>query len=197
MRASAPPGTSRWESRSSTWQTDPAARDPYRTKVDLPAAVTHGHLAENSDHGGRPTDLADPRLCPRPASARIRWRSRSSPTRPATSMTTPPTTARHGQARAVPHLPALPEGRLAGDLALDHLLRRPLQQVHGHRLPDRRRQVPVRLRPARHDHTRGRSHDLADAEEPAGRDLHVLLPHPPLHARLLPGHEVALRRSCR
>ena len=36
-------------------------KNPYRTKVDYPGQVTHGHLTENSVHGGGPTDLPDPR----------------------------------------------------------------------------------------------------------------------------------------
>ena len=36
-------------------------KDPYRTKVDWPGQVTHGHLAENNIHGGGPSNLPDPR----------------------------------------------------------------------------------------------------------------------------------------
>jgi hypothetical protein len=43
-------------------------RDPYKTKVDYPGQVTHGHLPENSVHGGRATDLPDPRKLPSGAS---------------------------------------------------------------------------------------------------------------------------------
>jgi len=39
-------------------------KDPYRTKVDWPGQVTHGHLSENSVHGGGPSDLPDPRRLP-------------------------------------------------------------------------------------------------------------------------------------
>ncbi|MFN8161052.1 MAG: hypothetical protein U0R52_08455 [Solirubrobacterales bacterium] len=39
-------------------------KDPYATKVDYPGEVTHGHLPENSVHGGKPTDLPDPRKLP-------------------------------------------------------------------------------------------------------------------------------------
>ena len=39
-------------------------RDPFKTKVDYPGQVTHGHLPENAVHGGRPTDLPDPRKLP-------------------------------------------------------------------------------------------------------------------------------------
>jgi plastocyanin len=67
--------TATYESKRASWYESmgieifymadgPGGKNPYRTKVDLPGRVTHGHLAENSDHGGRPTDLADPRLLP-------------------------------------------------------------------------------------------------------------------------------------
>ncbi len=39
-------------------------KDPYRTKVDQRGKVTHGHLAENDNHGGKPTQMADPRKMP-------------------------------------------------------------------------------------------------------------------------------------
>jgi hypothetical protein len=39
-------------------------RNPFKTKVDYPGQVTHGHLPENAVHGGRPTDLPDPRKLP-------------------------------------------------------------------------------------------------------------------------------------
>ncbi len=41
-----------------------SGRDPYRTKVDYPGKVTHGHLPENSVHGGKKTDLPDPTKLP-------------------------------------------------------------------------------------------------------------------------------------
>jgi hypothetical protein len=39
-------------------------KDPYRAKVDRPGVVTHGHLPENDVHGGRPTQMPDPRTLP-------------------------------------------------------------------------------------------------------------------------------------
>jgi hypothetical protein len=38
--------------------------NPFKTKVNRPGRVTHGHLPENDNHGGGPTDLADPRQLP-------------------------------------------------------------------------------------------------------------------------------------
>lgn len=39
-------------------------KDPYSSKVDWPGQVTHGHLPENSVHGGSKTDLPDARALP-------------------------------------------------------------------------------------------------------------------------------------
>jgi plastocyanin len=39
-------------------------RDPFKTRVNHPGKVTHGHLAENDNHGGRRTRLPDPRKLP-------------------------------------------------------------------------------------------------------------------------------------
>ncbi len=35
--------------------------NPYKKRVDLPGKPTHGHLQENRNHGGKKTDLPDPR----------------------------------------------------------------------------------------------------------------------------------------
>ncbi len=35
--------------------------DPFQKRVDWPGKVTHGHLPENDNHGGKATDLPDPR----------------------------------------------------------------------------------------------------------------------------------------
>jgi plastocyanin len=44
------------------WMYDgPGGRDPFTTKVDQPGVLTHGHLPENNNHGGKKTTLADPR----------------------------------------------------------------------------------------------------------------------------------------
>jgi hypothetical protein len=39
-------------------------KNPFRTKVNRPGRVTHGHLAENNFHGGEPTGLPDARQLP-------------------------------------------------------------------------------------------------------------------------------------
>ena len=42
----------------------PEGQEPLRSKVDQPGKVTHGHLKENSVHGGKKTNLPDPRKLP-------------------------------------------------------------------------------------------------------------------------------------
>jgi len=39
-------------------------KDPFRQRVDYPGRPTHGHLAENNNHGGGKTRLPDPRKLP-------------------------------------------------------------------------------------------------------------------------------------
>ena len=39
-------------------------RDPFKKRVNYRGSVTHGHLPENDNHGGRPTGLPDPRQLP-------------------------------------------------------------------------------------------------------------------------------------
>jgi hypothetical protein len=40
------------------------ARDPFRRRVIFPGRVTHGHLPENDNHGGRPARMPDARRLP-------------------------------------------------------------------------------------------------------------------------------------
>lgn len=39
-------------------------RDPFKRRVNFKGSVTHGHLPENDNHGGGPTNLPDARLLP-------------------------------------------------------------------------------------------------------------------------------------
>jgi plastocyanin len=44
------------------WMYDgPGGNDPFATKINQKGVLTHGHLPENENHGGKPTNLADPR----------------------------------------------------------------------------------------------------------------------------------------
>ena len=40
---------------------DTSGDDPFTTRVDRKGVLTHGHLPENDNHGGKATELADPR----------------------------------------------------------------------------------------------------------------------------------------
>ncbi|MFN8161051.1 MAG: hypothetical protein U0R52_08450 [Solirubrobacterales bacterium] len=67
--------TTDYETRRASWyesmgimivyMADPGGgANPYKTRVDYPGQVTHGHLPENNVHGGKPTDLPDARKLP-------------------------------------------------------------------------------------------------------------------------------------
>jgi plastocyanin len=44
------------------WMYDgPGGKDPFSQQIDQRGVLTHGHLPENDDHGGTPTELPDPR----------------------------------------------------------------------------------------------------------------------------------------
>jgi plastocyanin len=44
------------------WMYDgPGGKDPFSQTIDQRGVLTHGHLPENDNHGGAPTNLADPR----------------------------------------------------------------------------------------------------------------------------------------
>ena len=58
-------GTSRWGSCRSTWPTTAPGRDPFKEKVDWAGKPSHGHLAENDNHGGEERRAGGPaRRCP-------------------------------------------------------------------------------------------------------------------------------------
>ena len=63
----------------------PGGDDPFVTKVDQPGVLTHGHLPENNNHGGKKTTLKDPRKAAVGPADRRRRRSRTSSTATATS----------------------------------------------------------------------------------------------------------------
>jgi plastocyanin len=47
------------------WMYDgPGGDDPFTKKVDKPGVLTHGHLPENDNHGGKKTTLKNPRSVP-------------------------------------------------------------------------------------------------------------------------------------
>ena len=166
-------------------------KNPFKRRVDYRGTVTHGHLAENNNHGGRPTSLPDPRQLPdgpeNPGNLDIidfkyQFGDLSLP----------------GQAGLPPvirpwpvaQLPQ-PDRRPEAHLSLDHLVQGPLQPFDGHRVPDRRRSGPVRVEHARVRRSAcDRGAGVEDADQSESGHLRVLLPHPPIHARVLPGQAV-------
>ena len=146
------PGTSRWGSWWPTWPRATTGKNPFKSKVNHKGKVTHGHLKENRVHGGKKTELPDPRKL---ASGAVRRRpahaSTASPTRPATCACpgvaeAPADASSSGQSLTF----ELGNGdNSTGDLALAHLLQAALQPLDRHRLSDPGRQVPVRLGSAR------------------------------------------------
>ena len=201
-----------------TTEPDPAARDPWdnpeevKAMYKVPGVLTHRRLKENIDFKARKNlGLPDPRTLkaagPVPQ-AGIPIRS--------FYFTSGGYSAVQGFP-AEPDAPADHQVRRAGDfhqrgrglrdvergagLAQHHVLPRPLHEGLGHRLPARERADQVRLGPdrLRHRHQLRRDDpdrhlvDAAADDDPrrqAGNDLHVLLPDPPLHARLSPSQEV-------
>ena len=56
-----------WESMGImvAWMTDGGpGKNPFRKRVDYEGTMTHGHLPENDNHGGKRTRLPDPRKLP-------------------------------------------------------------------------------------------------------------------------------------
>ena len=169
-----------------SWLADAGPRvDPFRHKVDVKGKTTHGHLAENNVHGGK-NDRRRPSR--RRGVGRVLVEDRDQQLRlPAREVRRRPHAG--GPPGPVHHLHQHRRG--AGDLPLGDLVPAALQPVHGHRLPDRQRPGRVRLRPAglrRAAHPKPQH--LVHAQAAQGGHLRLLLPHPPVHARGLPGQEV-------
>ena len=174
------------------------AKDPFASKVDWRGLLTHGHLRENDNHGGkRRARLPDARDAAR--------RRRSAATceikgfiyeRGDLLLSGQQRPAAAGQGRPVAdlHEPGRHHddvGRRSPRTTRSPPARPPVPAPPASpiRSPTRKVQFDsgeLGLR-ARRLHPGGQPQHLADAEEPEGRHLHLLLPHPPVHARRLPG----------
>ena len=175
--------------------------DPFAVDVDVEGATTHGHLAENDQHGGeRWGALADPRdLLARPlangGSVGIQDFVYGQGDLSDPGKRGRPAQVREGGAADV-RQPRGPHGH-----AHDHRVPRALQPLHGHRLPARGRQGRLRLRQPRlrpGELHRGREpRAVEDAARVEARHLHVLLPRASVHARGVQGEAagVGLPRS--
>ena len=168
------------------WMYDgPGGKDPFTTKVDTKGVLTHGHLPENDNHGGKKTTLARPQHSGRRRAHRGR-RHRRLPLR--RQRPHRPQAGAHRRAGAVDHVRQLRREREIG-VALDHVVQGAVHRDDRRRLPARRRAGRVRLGAARRGGgADGGPGDVADARRPARGHLHVLLPDPPLHARSVPRH---------
>ena len=161
--------------------------DPFRRKVDVKGKTTHGHLRENRVHGGKDIGADEP---VRRGVGRVLLEHRDQQLRlPAPEVRGRSHTG--GETGPVDHLHQHRRGE--GHLPLGDLLPAAVQQVDGHRLPDRQRPRRVRLRPtglrwAAH----AKPQHMVHPEAAQARHLRLLLPHPPVDARSVPGQEVTL-----
>ncbi len=160
-------------------------RNPFKRRVDFPGRPTHGHLAENDNHGGGAAGLPNP----------VRLGDGMTASGPVGILDFRFTLGDLSLPGAGGRPPVVPRGqsitfRNADDpprLPLDHLLQAALQPGDGNRLPDRRRPGAVRVRHAR---VGGAADDrparVADPAKPRHGHLHLLLPDPSVHAGRLP-----------
>jgi len=183
-----------------TWYAEghlPGAVDPFTTPVDWHGIVTHGHLPENDNHGGTgapvlpnatrmlatvnrasTVDIKDfiygqgdlslvaSGRRSRPSAAGTRSPSATSTRRPAATRTWPSTT-RSPRAKA----PCNKGTGIAYPVANGPVTFDSGELGYG----------PNGATAA------AQPRDVEDAEEPGDRHLHVLLPDPPVHARVVPG----------
>ena len=116
-------------------------RNPFKKRVNYRGSVTHGHLAENDNHGGQRHGPARPT----PAAGRIRESRQPRHRRLQVPVRGSEPAGSGGPAAGDPARPVaeLPQPRRQPeeDLPLDHLLQGALQPLDGHRLSDRRRCV--------------------------------------------------------
>ena len=123
----------------------PGGDDPFVKKVDRPGVLTHGHLPENNNHGGKKTTLKNPTKVAvgpdDPGRQHLGLPLRLERSHRAQA-------DRHGRAGSVDHL-RQPRRRWTEGVALDHRVQGAVHRNDGRRLPDRRQQHLVRLRPTR------------------------------------------------
>ena len=164
--------------------------DPFSGKLDKRGKITHGHLRENRNHGGDVSGLPDPRKLASGPVADRPARDHRLPLRPGRpAQRRRPLAAGDRGARREPDVRQ--QRRRAHDLPHHHRLPRALQPHDRRRLPAGRRAGRLRLRRARlrpaELHRRGQPRHVVDARDARPRHVHLLLPHPPVHARELPG----------
>ena len=189
-----------WEA----WDSEMHGVNPFTTKLNEAGHVTHGHLPENSYYGGTAFVGTDPNKLP------------TCHTDTVTIAAFKYDPGRHGNTNLHPD----DQARTVDDvhqrrreLAAGVQLRRPepvyMSEVfhtvtsckdpcslnYRDLVSARERRGPLRLRGARTRAARRRHAVVEHAHEPAARDVHVLLPHPPMDARGVPVHRRATRRT--
>ena len=128
------------------WMYDgPGGVDPFVTKVDQPGVLTHGHLPENNNHGGKKTTLKDPRTVASGAPTSAVDISNFLYGVSDLTARKPIPTVTQGQSITFDNLDA----RRPVRVALDHRVQGAVHRDHRRRVPARRFQHLVRLRPAR------------------------------------------------
>ena len=168
-------------------------KNPFRRRVNFPGRPTHGHLPENDNHGGRPTGLPDPRKLPDGAS----------PTGPVDILDFKYT---------------LGDLSLSGQSGLPPVVQRGQPLTFRNADDGRKIYHSITSCKAPCNRSTGIAYPIADGQvqfesdtlgsavppatgrarvEDAGRarpgHLRLLLPHPPVHARGLPGQVAAPR----
>ena len=181
----------------------PEAKDPFTEGVDATGLLTHGHLPENDNHGGsKLSGLPDPTSMlsgPPTKNVNIRDFMYGRGDLGLTGMKGRPPVVKRGKSLKFTNLDSLP-GRVAA---------RPRSTTRSPRARRRVTAPPGIAYPTANAKVQFDSAELGygpptahrgvqqarveDAEEPPARDVHVLLPDPPVHARELQGQVRALR----
>ena len=174
----------------------PAATTRSPPPVDVKGVLTHGHLAENDNHGGAPnpkdySTSPSCRRCRRPTVVPIenfvyaRGDMSVADTRPDREG------RRHDHVRQQ-------HRRAARERHLAHDHRRARRRATGPPASPTRSPTATRCSTPGSSATTGRRRPVASPgprpSDLAGRHLHLLLPDPPVHAGRVPGRRVADRR---
>ena len=169
----------------------PGAVDPFAGKVDWHGELTHGHLPENEHHGGARTSLPDARtIFSGPVMRRVSIAGfvYGQGDLSATGAARRPPVVHAGDALTFKNLDAT--YRMPSSQAAYHTItscRAPCTASTGIAYPLANGGVQFDSgelgyggAPSR------RPQHVVDAQDAQARHLHVLLPHPPVHARVLP-----------
>ena len=175
----------------------PAASTRSRRNAAVKGVLTHGHLPENDHHGGAPGIAARRHQAPRRPALRRPVDDRRLRLRPGRPVARPaPTAARRRSAPGQSLTFVNDDAARHGQWHTITACRAPCNGDDRHRLPagQRRRSSSTRASSASGRRASRRpptATDMVDADDPAGRHLHLLLPDPPVHARRVPREGVA------